>query len=72
LPENFRDAHISDEDIAFIGERGNQVRVVALSQDDAGTKITLLRSSTKTPAPNNALVDSGARTRSSEEPATQH
>jgi hypothetical protein len=70
LPENFRDAHISDEDIAFVGERGNQVRVVALSQDEAGTKITLLRSSTKTPAPTNALVDTGARTKAAEESAT--
>jgi hypothetical protein len=51
LPEAFRDSHISDQDIAFIGERGNQVRVVALTEDEAGTRITLLRSSTRAPAP---------------------
>jgi hypothetical protein len=47
LPEAFRDSHISDDDIAFVGERGDQVRVVALTLDEGGTKITLLRSSTK-------------------------
>jgi hypothetical protein len=49
LPEAFRDSHISDDDIAFVGERGDQVRVVALANDDMGTKITLLRSYTKPP-----------------------
>lgn len=51
LPEAFRDSHISNDDIAFVGERGDQIRVVALTQDDAGTKITLLRSSIKPPEP---------------------
>jgi hypothetical protein len=50
LPEAFRDSRISDDDIAFVGERGEQVRVVALSIDDMGTKITLLRSYTQPPA----------------------
>jgi hypothetical protein len=50
LPEAFRDSHISDDDIAFVGERGEQVRVVALTVDDMGTKITLLRSYTKPPS----------------------
>jgi hypothetical protein len=50
LPEAFRDSHISDDDIAFVGERGDQVRVVALAMEDTGTKITLLRSYTKPPA----------------------
>jgi hypothetical protein len=45
LPEVFRNSHITDDDIAFLGERGDQVRVVSLSTDDAGTKITLLRAS---------------------------
>jgi hypothetical protein len=49
LPEAFRDSQISDADIAFVGERGDQVRVVALALDDMGTKITLLRSYTKSP-----------------------
>ena len=54
LPEAFRGAHISDDDTVFLGERGDQVRLVVLTPDDAGTKITLLRSSTKTPAPSPA------------------
>src|SRR5713226_2481652 len=49
LPEAFRDSRISDDDIAFVGERGDQVRVVSLSTEDSGTKITLLRSYTKPP-----------------------
>src|SRR2546429_6042623 len=47
LPEAFRDSHISDVDIAFVGERGDQIRVVELALDEIGTKITLLRSYTK-------------------------
>jgi hypothetical protein len=50
LPDAFRDTHISDDDIAFVGERGDQVRVVALANDGTGTKITLLRSYIKPPA----------------------
>jgi hypothetical protein len=50
LPEGLRGSHISDDDIAFLGERGEQVRVVALTIDQTGTKITLLRSYTKPPA----------------------
>jgi hypothetical protein len=50
LPEAFRNSHISDDDIAFVGERGDQVRLVALASDDMGTRITLLRSYTKPPA----------------------
>ena len=53
LPEALRDSRISDEDIAFVGERGDQVRAVSLAAENTGTKITLLRSFTKpsTPAP---------------------
>jgi len=47
LPEALRGAHISDDDIAFVGERGDQIRVVELALDEMGTKITLLRSYTK-------------------------
>lgn len=50
LPETFHDSPISDDDIAFVGERGEQVRVVALTIDEMGTKITLLRSYIKPPA----------------------
>lgn len=54
LPEVFRNSHISDDEITFVGERGDQVRVVSLALDDMGTKITLLRSakpSSQTPTP---------------------
>jgi hypothetical protein len=50
LPEAFHDSHISDDDVTFLGERGDQVRLVALALDDTGTKITLLRFS-KAPSP---------------------
>jgi len=43
LPEIFHDARVSDKDIAFVAERGQQVRIVALSLDASGTKITLIR-----------------------------
>jgi hypothetical protein len=43
LPEVFRNAHLADSDIAFIAERGRQVRVVALSMDATGTSVSLLR-----------------------------
>jgi hypothetical protein len=44
LPEIFHGSHISDDDITFVGERGDQVRVVDLATEDSGTKIILLRS----------------------------
>jgi hypothetical protein len=43
LPQAFRDSHISDDDITFLGERGEQIRVVVLASDSTGTKIALLR-----------------------------
>jgi hypothetical protein len=60
LPEAFRNSHISDDDIAFVGERGDQVRVVSLSTDDTGTKITLLRAANQPSTP--ALTQSPAPT----------
>jgi hypothetical protein len=48
LPTVFSDSQIADDDVVFIGERGDQVRLVALSSDGPGTKITLLRSATAT------------------------
>ena len=51
LPPVLRDSQIPDDDIAFVGERGDQVRAVSLATEDTGTKITLLRSFTKPPAP---------------------
>lgn len=43
LLSTFRDAHVSDEDIVFVAERNQMVRVVALSLDSGGTKISLIR-----------------------------
>jgi hypothetical protein len=39
----FADAHISDSDVVFLAQRDDKVRVVALSLDAAGTKISLIR-----------------------------
>jgi hypothetical protein len=39
----FRDTHLSDNDIAFVAEREQMVRIVALSLDSGGTKISLIR-----------------------------
>jgi hypothetical protein len=44
LPDVFRGLQIADDDIVFVGERGDQVRGVVLASDETGTKITLLRS----------------------------
>jgi hypothetical protein len=43
VPAIFQDARVSDEDIAFVAERDQMVRVVALSLDSGGTKISLIR-----------------------------
>jgi hypothetical protein len=50
LPEIFKDANVADSDIAFVAERGSQIRIVALSIDEGGTKISLIRVD-KSPAP---------------------
>jgi hypothetical protein len=50
LPAAFQNSSISEDDVTFLGERGDQVRLVALAQEDTGTKITLLRFS-KPPTP---------------------
>jgi hypothetical protein len=44
LPGAFEGSGIADADIVFLGERGDQVRLVSLAADDTGTKITLFRS----------------------------
>jgi hypothetical protein len=41
-PEVLRRAGVPDNDIAFIGERDHQIRIVDIAQDPAGTDITLL------------------------------
>lgn len=43
LPEVLREARVTDSDIAFLAQRGRQVRIVALSLDAAGgTSISLV------------------------------
>jgi hypothetical protein len=42
-PEIFADAGISSDDIAFMAQREQMVRIVALSLDSGGTKISLIR-----------------------------
>jgi hypothetical protein len=43
VPDIFKDAHVADSAIAFLAERGQQSRIVALSMDETGTKIALIR-----------------------------
>lgn len=54
LPDAFHNAPIADDDVAFVGERGDQIRVVALANDEGGTKITLLRSAKPAAPPQGA------------------
>jgi len=50
VPAIFSDARISDDDIAFVAERGQTFGIVALSPDSGGTKISLIRFIKSTPA----------------------
>jgi hypothetical protein len=50
VPAIFSDARVSDSDIAFMAEREQMVRIVALSLDSGGTKISLIRFSKSSPA----------------------
>jgi hypothetical protein len=43
LPDIFRDARVADSDIAYAAERGGHTRILTLSLDSAGTKITIIR-----------------------------
>jgi hypothetical protein len=54
VPAIFNDARVSDNDIAFVAERGQTVGIVALSLDSGGTKISLIRFSKSTPAADQA------------------
>jgi hypothetical protein len=51
VPAIFSDTRVSDNDIAFVAEREQMVRIVALSLDSGGTKISLIRFSKTAPAP---------------------
>ena len=50
VPAIFDDARVSDSDIAFMAEREQMVRIVALSTDSGGTKISLIRFSKSSPS----------------------
>jgi hypothetical protein len=47
-PELFRDVRVSENDIAFLAERGGQVRIVSLSVDTTGTTISLIQMHSRT------------------------
>ena len=54
LPEVFQESPVTESDVIFVGERGDQVRLVCLTTDDMGTTISLLRSAkqpSQAPAP---------------------
>lgn len=55
----YNDAQISDKDIVFVAERDEKVRVVVLSENPSGTKISLIRFD-KTPAGKVPPAGSGA------------
>jgi hypothetical protein len=50
VPAIFSDARVSESDLAFVAEREQMVRIVALSLDSGGTKISLIRFSKSSPA----------------------
>jgi len=50
VPAIFSDARVSESDITFVAEREQMVRIVALSLDSGGTKISLIRFSKSSPA----------------------
>jgi len=48
LPEHFRMVRVADGDIAFLAERGNNIRALTLSQDPNGTRICLIQAHAET------------------------
>jgi hypothetical protein len=50
VPAIFSDARVSDSDLVFVAEREQMVRIVALSLESGGTKISLIRFSKPSPA----------------------
>jgi hypothetical protein len=61
LPEVFQESHISNDDITFVGERGDQFRMVSLAAEDTGTKIVLLRSAKpSSPPPTQSQTESSS------------
>ncbi|HTQ59254.1 MAG TPA: hypothetical protein VMI32_03465 [Candidatus Solibacter sp.] len=49
-PATLGGAQVGDEDITFVAERNQMVRIVALSQDSGGTEISLIRFSKSKPS----------------------
>jgi len=49
VPAIFSNMPVSDDDIAFVAERDQMVRIVALSLDSGGTKVSLIRFSKSSP-----------------------
>jgi hypothetical protein len=52
LPEAFREVPIATDAIAFLAERNDNVRVVTLSPESTGTKISLIQMRVQAPATN--------------------
>jgi hypothetical protein len=50
VPVIFKDTNVLDNDIAFVAEREQMIRIIALSLDSGGTKISLIRFSKAAPA----------------------
>ena len=51
VPAIFSNMPVSDNDITFVAEREQMIRIVALSLDSGGTKISLIRFSKSSPTP---------------------
>jgi hypothetical protein len=49
VPAILSEAQVSDKDIAFVAQREQMVRIVALSVDSGGTRISLIRFSKSSP-----------------------
>jgi len=63
-PAAYGNAPISDNDIVFVAERDQMIRIVALTADSGGTKISLIRCSKSSP-------DEGQAPTSEQAPASQ-
>jgi hypothetical protein len=49
MPDVFRDARVSGDDITFLAEKNSHTRIIALTAEGEGTIITLIRIDTPTP-----------------------
>lgn len=60
----FQDVHVSAGDIAFLAERGDNIRVVDLTTDTTGTTIRLVRTHAQTSSTNSPETSSPGATNS--------